>query len=212
MRATASASGATGRTQAERRAGTRRRLLDAAVATLIARGIGGTTTTAVCRRAGVSQGALFKHFPSKGALMAATAAHLFEAVLADYRRALEDAGAAARDPIGAAVDALFALFEQPRLVAVFDLYAAARTDRLLRAALGPVMEQHTANVDALARELLPWAAGEPERLGVLVALAVSAAQGAAVSALAAPTDQRTAAMRELVKRLGREAFDAGQAG
>jgi hypothetical protein len=143
--------------------------------------------------------------------MAATAAHLFEAVLADYRRALRDAGAVSGDPAGAAVDALFELFEQPRLLAVFDLYVAARTDRALRAALGPVMARHTANVDALARELLPWAAGDPERLGALVMLAVNAAQGAALGALARPTAERTRAMRELVKALGRGAFPAGAA-
>lgn len=200
------------RSQAERRAGTRRRLLDAAVTTLIARGLEGTTTTAVCERAGVSQGALFKHFATKGALMASTAAHLFDAVLADYRLALGAAGSASDDRVGAAVDALFDVFEQPRLLALFDLYAACRTDRSLRAALGPVLVRHMENVDALARELLPWAAAEPDRLAGLVTLAVNAAQGAALSALARPSEGRTAAMRDVVKRLGREAFARGEAG
>lgn len=199
------------RTQADRRAGTRRRLLDAAVATLVAEGLGDTTTTAVCRRAGVSQGALFKHFPSKDALLAAAAAHLFEAVLADYRRALDRAAAAGGDPIDAAVDALFALFEQPRLLAVFDLYAAARTDARLQAALAPVLARHTANVDALACELLPWAAGAPDGLAALVTLAVNAAQGAALAALAHPDGERTAAMRRLVQAVGRAAFEGAVA-
>jgi hypothetical protein len=42
-------------------------------------------------------------------------------------------------------------------------------------------------------------------------LAVNAAQGAALGALARPTAERTRAMRELVKALGRGAFPAGAA-
>ena len=51
--------------QQARSVATRRRLLDAAVETLLSLGLARTSTTEVCRRAGVSQGALFKHFASK---------------------------------------------------------------------------------------------------------------------------------------------------
>ena len=57
------------RTQAERSAATRALLLEAAIASLASVGWANTTTTEVCRRAGVSQGALFKHFPTKTELL-----------------------------------------------------------------------------------------------------------------------------------------------
>ena len=60
------------RTQQQRREETRGRLLAATQTALVERGYAGTTTTEVCRRAEVSQGALFKHFASKGELLAAT--------------------------------------------------------------------------------------------------------------------------------------------
>ena len=65
------------RSQRERREETRGRLLAATQTSLVELGYAGATTTAICRRAGVSQGALFKHFASKGELLAATAEWLF---------------------------------------------------------------------------------------------------------------------------------------
>ena len=75
------------RTQAERRETTRQALLEATIASLVEAGYARTTTTEVVRRAGVSQGALFNHFPTKSALVAAAAEQLF----ADLVSVFEDA-------------------------------------------------------------------------------------------------------------------------
>ena len=64
------------RTQAQRREGTIGALLDATVSCLAERGYAATSTAAVCAEAGVSQGALFRHFPTRHALLVATAAHV----------------------------------------------------------------------------------------------------------------------------------------
>jgi AcrR family transcriptional regulator len=61
------------RTQGERRETMTRRLLDAARDQLVLSGYAGATTARVCERAGVSQGALFRHFPTREALMVAVA-------------------------------------------------------------------------------------------------------------------------------------------
>jgi AcrR family transcriptional regulator len=66
------------RTQQQRRDGTRRALLDAAVESLIEVGFARTTTLEVQRRAGVSRGALLHHFPSKAELLVAAVDHLAE--------------------------------------------------------------------------------------------------------------------------------------
>lgn len=53
------------RTQAERRAATIERLVDASIAVLAESGYAGAGVKAICDRAGVSQGALFRHFETR---------------------------------------------------------------------------------------------------------------------------------------------------
>jgi AcrR family transcriptional regulator len=190
------------RTQAERRAGTRRRLLDATVASLVESGWVGTTTSEVCRRAGVSQGALFKHFASKAELVAAAAEHLFANLVEEFETALPAADATA-EGAAAAVRQLWWVFQQPRLHAAFELYNAARTDADLARSLAPIAARHAANVRAHARKLFPAAAARPG-FDAVVAVVVSAMQGAAFGNLAGDDAPRDAAMlatlTDLVRR------------
>ena len=53
------------RTQAERRAATIERLVDASIAVLAESGYAGASVKAICDHAGVSQGALFRHFETR---------------------------------------------------------------------------------------------------------------------------------------------------
>lgn len=164
------------RTQAERRAGTRQALLDAAVASLVEAGYAGTSTTEVCRRAGVSQGALFKHFAAKSELVAAAAEHLFAHLIGEFERALPSVDGLADGP-AAAVRQLWSVFQQPRLHAAYELYNAARTDAELARTLAPIAARHAENVRAHARRLFPAAAARPG-FDAAVAVVVSAMQGA----------------------------------
>lgn len=191
--------------QARSRA-TRRRLLRATVDTLVARGHAGTTTTGVCRRAGVSQGALFKHFPSKAALLAATVEHVFARLVEDYRRAFAGAADSA-DPIGAAIELLWDVFERPALSAAFELMVAARCDAELAAALAPVQERHAANLRRLARELFPNVVAADERaFDDTVDLLLSAMQGAVVGSLSRPDPEGDARRLLFLTRLVRDLF------
>ncbi len=190
------------RTQAERRATTRQALLDAAVASLVDAGYAGATTTEICRRAGVSQGALFKHFATKAELVAAAAEHLFEHLVDAFVTALPSVERVADGP-AAAVRQLWSVFQQPRLHAAFELYNAARTDAELARSLAPVTERHAANVRAHARSLFPAAAARPE-FDAIVNVVVSAMQGAAFGNLASADpgrdDAMLAALTDLVRR------------
>lgn len=171
--------------QARSRA-THRRLLRASVKTLVEHGHAGATTTEVCRRAGVSQGALFKHFPSKAALRAATVEYLFAGLVDDYRRAFAGAGDSA-DPIEAAVRLLWEVFQRPALAAAFELMVAARSDAELAAALAPVQERHAANLRSLARELFPEVvAADARAFEDTLDLVLSAMQGAVIGSLSRP--------------------------
>jgi AcrR family transcriptional regulator len=165
------------RSQQERREETRRRLLAATQDALVERGYAGTTTSDVCRRAGVSQGALFKHFASKGELLAASAEQLFAHLIEAYRETLPRY-AGVGDRAQAAVELLWHVFEDPRLVAAIELYAAARTDRELRERLAPVAARHGENLRQLARELFPEAAARRPDFDAMVSVVVQAMQGA----------------------------------
>ncbi len=174
------------RSQGERRATTRLGLLDATIASLIEAGYVGTTTTAVCRRAGVSQGALFKHFANKAELVAAAAEHLFANLIDEFRAGLP-ALVGTEDRETAVVRQLWTVFQQPRLGAAFELYVASRTDPELALRLAPVFDRHGENLRRYAHELFPEAAHDAT-FDALVDFGVSALQGAALTRPLRPDD------------------------
>jgi AcrR family transcriptional regulator len=146
------------RTQRERRDETRAKLLDATLACLAELGYARTTTTEIVQRAGVSQGALFKHFASKAALLSAAVEQLFDGLVSDYEATFAELpGDAAH-----AFDLLWEFFTGDKLAIAFELYLAARTERALQSALEPVVRRHRAALLAHARLLFPEAAKQPE--------------------------------------------------
>jgi AcrR family transcriptional regulator len=193
-------------TQAQRRTFARARLLEAATGCLVDAGYAELTTTAVAKRAGLSQGALFRYFPSKQRLLAATAEHLFGELRQLYERRF---AAAARKGTVTPVDALRLLCEllqDPRYLAALELHTAARTDPALRASLDPVVHRHAEDLRRLAREL-PIDRTLTARISLddAVDLATLALQGAAVHRLAV---HDTTAFDRAVGALARLAFPA----
>lgn len=186
---------------------TRRRLLTATIECMVELGHARTTTTEVCKRAGVSQGALFKHFPSKQALLGATVEHLFLDLIEGYRGALGDAVMIREDRIGAALELLWATFRAPALMAAFELYTAARTDAELREALRPVLEQHRENLRAEARRLFPEASATNPRFDDAVAGILSTMQGAAMMEMALPAPDAGRAELAFLEAVARRELD-----
>ena len=165
------------RTQAERRAATQAALLDATVQALVELGFGGASTTEICRRAGVSQGALFRYWPTKADLLADAADHL----LAQVRTAYADAFTG-RASAKEALAALWETFRQPELQAAVELYVASRTDPDLAAALARIEPAHRAELQAIAARVVgPSLAALPGFAG-FVELALAAVQGASLGA------------------------------
>lgn len=175
------------RTQEERRASTRARLLESALGTLVEEGYAGFTTTAVCKRGGLSQGALFLHFPTKSALLATTIEYLFADLVASYQSRFARLDGA-RDRLSSALELLWDVFRDPRLAAAYELYTAARTDAELRTNLAPVLDRHAQNLRTVATALFPESAGDPGRFEQCVSLVLMAMQGYALSALVAPAE------------------------
>ena len=144
----------TRRTQQERRTRTRSRLLDATIEALIELGYANLTTPDICRRAGMSQGALFKHFPTKSDLIAAAIEDLYQQILETYRQRM-DALPDGEDPISGGLQALWQAYQDPKVIASLDLHTAARTDPQLHAVLQPLVAQHWENIMNLAKVLYP---------------------------------------------------------
>lgn len=142
------------RTQGERKERTRRALLSATIECLVEVGYTATTTTEIVRRAGVSQGALFKHFPTKSALVAAATEQLFADLFVEFDRAFQRAKAH-EEPIVAAVRGLWKIFCNKSLSAVYRLYAEAPNDPELLAVLRPVVARHEQNLSRFASALFP---------------------------------------------------------
>lgn len=125
------------RTQEERSAATRARLLDATIDSLIDLGYSATTTTVIADRAGVSRGAQLHHFPTKAELVAAAVEHLAHRIGQELRRELTRRASAVVE-VDDIIDALWARYQSPLFAAWLELSVAARTDDDLRLALAPV--------------------------------------------------------------------------
>ncbi|HEV7651634.1 MAG TPA: TetR/AcrR family transcriptional regulator [Actinophytocola sp.] len=130
----------TGRTQQERSAAMRRRLLDATVDCLVRYGYAGTTTTRVTELAGVTRGAQVHHFPTRADLVAAAVRHL-AARRAELAFEKIDAVRRAPDPIDAGLDLMWEIHQGPVQYATVEMWVAARTDRELREHLTAVEPQ-----------------------------------------------------------------------
>jgi AcrR family transcriptional regulator len=125
---------ATRHTQAERRAASRAKLLDAALECLAELGYAGTTFPEVLRRAGLSNGALWRHFRSKADLLVAAALHS-EQALAEESRDLDVSGRSQGERLDIAVEFLWDYSNHPAFAALLELFPASKHDDDLREAL-----------------------------------------------------------------------------
>lgn len=170
------------RTQAQRREGTIGALLEASVTCLTERGYAATSTAAVCAEAGVSQGALFRHFPTRQALLVATAEHVATRNVAAFRTAIDGAAVDTPDDVAAVLAHLRAAVLSPSNQTWRELLVAARADANLRHALLPARE-------LLQAQMLDVAAGlwggrlSADDLPAVLSIVVNMLDGLAFSAL-----------------------------
>lgn len=151
--------------QQERSRATQRRLLDAAVASLIEHGWSGTTTTVVAETAGVSRGAQLHHYPSKEALVLAAVEHLTERRADEIRAEIAELPAASDHPaerVEHVLDLLAASFAGPLFQAALEVWVAARTDEALRSALVPLEAKMGRELFRLTATLLDADVSRPD--------------------------------------------------
>ena len=149
----------TGMTQAERRATTRLRLLDAAIDTIADVGYLNASTTEIARRAGVSRGAQLHHFPTKADLVGAALAHSMERRLAEYA-ALVERVPPGRQRVDRAIDLLWSTFQSKDCAVWIEVAVAAHRDAELRPHVEEASERHRKSVEELFARLFPPPPGD----------------------------------------------------
>jgi AcrR family transcriptional regulator len=142
------------RTQAERSAAMRTRLLDATVECLVSRGYSGTTTPRIAEMAGVTRGAQIHHFRSKEDLVVAAIEHLAQ------QRTQAEIGELSRvqgspDLVSTVLDFLWEAHQGPMFVATMERWVAARTDPVLARQIERVEPVVNSTLIAAIAQLLP---------------------------------------------------------
>jgi len=195
------------RTQEERSATTRERLLDATIASLVELGYVGTSTTAVCARAGLSRGAQLHHYPTKAELVIAAVAHLAKRRASELAREAP-AGGGADERLARALDAIWASFSGPLFAAALELWIAARSDAELRANLVRFERQVGRAMRALFAELAGADRARAREFAAVLELTFHVMRGMALQRILRDDDTERRRLFELWKRLVSE-FLAG---
>ena len=195
------------RTQAERSAATRARLLDATIACVLALGYARTTTVEIARRAGLSRGAQLHHFPTKAELVTAAVEHLFLRREAEFRAAFATLPAEADRGV-AAIDLLWSMVSGPTFDAWLELAVAGRTDPELRERVVALGERFVAIVERTFHELFPPPAEPNPLFEVAPAFTFALLDGLALGKVFGHDHPHAPKVLETLKMLARLALPA----
>ena len=187
------------RTQEERSASTRAKLLDATVDCLHELGYAQTTTTEIANRAGVSRGAQLHHFPTKAELVTTAVEHLFERRHREFVEAFAKVPPSA-DRVKAAVDLLWSMVSGPTFYAWLELVVAARTDPELRRSVSAMAERFLQIIRETFLKLFPEGGGP--YFDVAPTFAIGLMEGLALEQMLLKDDERVARTLEMIKLLG----------
>lgn len=189
------------RTQQQRRADTIARLLDASIETIVEVGYARASAATIAKRAGLSVGALFRHYPTMGDFMAATGHEVLRrqldlfgkrvAEIPTDRPALEDVLRILRDVTGNDTNAV-----------LYELMVAARTDPALRATLQVVLTEYATKIHEVAAGLPGVQRYPTDSVAVVTALLTNTFDGAALVRAVLPIpeleDKRIALLTDLL--------------
>ena len=138
------------RTQAERSAETRQRLLAAAIDLICESGFHDLTLEKVANHAGVSRGAVQHHFGTRVELLLA----LIHDFSPDYLREIDvPKNASLEAGVDAVIDHFWTLYQHKQAMAVFHLWLGARNDPELQPILSKTMRQFEQEMDRRWRDI-----------------------------------------------------------
>jgi AcrR family transcriptional regulator len=114
---------------------TRARILDAAMRLFAQIGYHAATNGLIADAAKLTRGAMLYHFATREELVEAAISHIEVARARLFEEAARASAAPGQDASEAAIDAYWALLQEPPFVAFAELESAARTEPMLRARL-----------------------------------------------------------------------------
>jgi AcrR family transcriptional regulator len=189
------------RTQQERSAETRAKLLDATVDCLYRYGYAGATTTLICEKANVSRGAQLHHFPNKAELVTTAVEHLFDRRHDEFKKAMARLPEF-KDRADAAIDFLWSAFSGPTFYAWLELVVAGRTDPDLAPAVAETSERFSQAFHTTFAELFPELCASD--LGqVIPEFAMSLLDGMAMARIVHPDGARSERVLAFFKLLAK---------
>ncbi len=194
------------RTQEERSAATRARLLEATVECLDERGFAGTTTTEIADRAGVSRGAQLHHYPTKRELVAAAIEHVLDRRLAEFRRGIKARRGSAElaERMDDAVQLLWSLTNGSTFYAWLELLVASRTDPALLASMRAIAGRFEQGVREAFHGAFPELGDSPV-LDTAPWFTLAACQGFALDRILDPEDPRVPLGLQVISSMGARA-------
>ena len=174
-------------------------VVDAAVEALGDVGYARTTTAEIARRAGVSQGGLFRHFGSRLDVILAAADRIRSRQLLDFGEGLTSLDDA---DLADVVRRLRRATRAPINAAWYELVVAARADAELRDVLRPLAERYHGEILALGRALPVAERLAPVELDTIVLSIVHLLDGEALMASLLPhPEHEDVRVEQLVRML-----------
>lgn len=181
---------ASSRTQEERRAETRGKLLEATVDSLADVGFAATTSRRVSELAGVSLGAQTHHFPHRVDLLGAAVEWAAQRRIIELREIAADLPEDPAQRLGALLDILWSDFSSTTFDVSIKLWVAAADDPDLYSQLIPVESRLADEIASLAAEIAPQGNISDSGWNRRLSLALSTVRGLALTEHFEPRGRR----------------------
>jgi AcrR family transcriptional regulator len=139
------------RSQEERTAATRARLIEAALDLLLSKGYAAATTVDIAARAGLTRGALAHHFDSKDMLVVEAVEHLLTTTTQEIRVYASQVGEGSLS-ISDFVDRLWIIFSGPFFMVTLEHITAARHSDFLKKRLVKRTREFHTSLDEIWRQ------------------------------------------------------------
>jgi len=177
------------RTQEERRAETRGKLLDATLTSLLEVGYAQTTTRRVAEMAGVTTGAQTHHFPYRVDLVVAAVERIVEQRIEELTRRTAALPDGREERTRAILELLWNDFSSDLFTVIVKVWIAAADDAELYERLVPLERRLTRTIAAAIPDIVGDREMPPD-LGARVTLTLAALRGLALSRAYEPTARR----------------------
>lgn len=162
------------RTNADRSATTRRQILEATIRCLHETGYNSVTNSVVAETAGVSRGAMMHHFPTRQALLVATAEYVNDKTRA-YRSKRLESFEPGLERFKALIDLAWETARMPENLALNEIRIGSRSDATIAEAITPTMTRVADEYGRFLGKVVRQAGLEPDKemQGLLATVAMA---------------------------------------